>query len=447
MLSLKKLKGWHILRESRLGKGGFSQVFRARSPDFGTGDYAIKVFTRKTAVNNYLREVENLGLISDHPFTASIVDHGVNSEGELCIVTQLIEGIPLTRHIRRNGPLDLDNTCSLIATVLDILHTAHRSGITHLDVQAPSILLSKQGFYLIDWGVGRPLASDRLETVPTNKSIAAPEQYYGHFSEATDFYCLGWLAVYALTGQFPFYDKNAKKDKAFSILAHCFAQPELDDRVVEPLRPLLLNWLQKDPHSRLIGYTLPRLMEQAGKSGPITKQREPAGALRNLSDFLAEGARRGIPYCQDKYASKLMDEGDENAAQTWLRRANKLGYARSGRRLALMLDKHNSGGSSSEVCQLLCHAAEQGDNLACYHAAKRMLAGHCPGGEKKGLHYALVAAEAGERNAQFLMGSHLMSAEGDKESAISYLQMSASRGHSGARKRLNNLVTTGNGLP
>jgi TPR repeat protein len=84
--------------------------------------------------------------------------------------------------------------------------------------------------------------------------------------------------------------------------------------------------------------------------------------------------------------------------------------------------------------------------MACYHAAKRMLAGHCPGGEKKGLHYAQVAAEAGERNAQFLMGSHLMSAEGDKESAIRYLQMSASRGHSGARKRLNSLVTTGNGL-
>jgi Protein kinase domain len=441
VLSIKKLGDWHIALDARLGKGGFSQVFRARNPDFGTGDYAIKVFSRKTAVNNYMREVENLGLISDHRFTASIIDHGVNRAGELCIVTQLIDGIPLSRHIRRYGPLDAVSTRKLVKTVLSILRKAHRNGITHLDVQAPNILLSNNSFYLVDWGIGRPLAATRLESVPTNKTIAAPEQFYGDFSEATDFYCLGWLAVFALTGQLPFYNENAKKDKAFSILAHCFAEPELDDRVGDPLRKLIVNWLQKDPEKRLIDYNLSRLLELAGASGCIPEQHESVEGLRSLPDFLAEGARRDVPYCQDKLASMFLDAGDEMAAEHWLRRASELGFARSSRRLALLLDKRNPDETSSEVCQLLCHAAEQGDNLARYHAAKRILTARCSGDDAKGLRYARMAADAGERNAQFLIGCRLMSLEGEQDLARRYLQMAAARGHSGAKSRLAEMLT------
>jgi TPR repeat protein len=90
---------------------------------------------------------------------------------------------------------------------------------------------------------------------------------------------------------------------------------------------------------------------------------------------------------------------------------------------------------------LLCHAAEQGDNLARYHAAKRILTARCSGDDAKGLRYARMAADAGERNAQFLIGCRLMSLEGEQDSARRYLQMAAARGHSGAKSRLAEMLT------
>ena len=106
-----------------LGAGGMGSVYRAIQQPVGrivalkviryTGDDADTVQAR------FAHEASIVAQLS-HPNTVTLYDFGVNNDGTLYMVLELVNGHPLTREIKA-GALTVDRACSVISAALDAL--------------------------------------------------------------------------------------------------------------------------------------------------------------------------------------------------------------------------------------------------------------------------------------------------------------------------------------
>jgi serine/threonine protein kinase len=436
----KKLGFWDIDLSRKLGKGGFSFVYRCRAPGSKDYDAAIKIYNKRSSVNTYEREVGNLKIVSTAEFTPNLLDYGRDEEGSLCIVTQRVVGRTLGSYVRRRGSLSANRTRKLIRCVLQVLKWAHSEGVVHLDLQPSNILVSGDSFHVIDWGVGRKMGQGRLGHVQANRTVAAPELSYGDYSEASDFYCLGWLIYFALTGRKPFH-RHVIDDKDYSQLAHCFEQPDIPDELPRSLRPLILNWIQKKPEQRKTGYSLSKLLEEGEPLLWDFSASEDFEEIRDCDSFLRSAATRGVPLCQYRLAITLIDDGELEEARFWLRHASSQGIARASTRLALLIMEQGDPGDREEAYGLFRRAATGGHDYGQYQLAKHILLGHCAGDRDEAEGLLRAAAENGERNAQFLLARKILTAEQDQQEREMYLRKAAERGHVGASKALEDITS------
>jgi serine/threonine protein kinase len=77
---------------------------------------------------------------------------------------------------------------------------AHSRGLLHKDIKASTSSWMAR-FTLLDWG----RRSAHADGTIAKQDFVAPECYWGDHDFATDFYSLGWLAVYALSGGLPYH--------------------------------------------------------------------------------------------------------------------------------------------------------------------------------------------------------------------------------------------------
>jgi serine/threonine protein kinase len=67
---------------------------------------------------------------------------------------EYLEGQTLADRLER-GPLKLDNALTIAIEIADALDNAHRAGITHRDLKPASIMLTKTGAKLVDFGLAK----------------------------------------------------------------------------------------------------------------------------------------------------------------------------------------------------------------------------------------------------------------------------------------------------
>ena len=115
---------------SRLGAGGMGVVYEAEDTRLGR-HVALKFLPEshgvaEESVERFLREARIASSLN-HPHICTIHDVGIH-EGRHFIAMELLEGEPLSEHLRR-GPLSVDHALPIAVDMLAALGAIHASGI------------------------------------------------------------------------------------------------------------------------------------------------------------------------------------------------------------------------------------------------------------------------------------------------------------------------------
>lgn len=339
----QSLGAWEIDFEKAAGKDVSCRTYHCRKATSGEYNAVIKIFETSANTHSFQREVDALSKVSGCPHTLELLDYGRNPQGKLCIVTSRLEGETLEHHVKAEGPISLGNALKLLKSMLQLLEIAHRTGLVHLNINASTVMVCRGNFFLIDWGVARSVEQGHLESIHADQDFVAPERYFGSFSPATDFYSLGWLIFYSLTGRIP-YHFDTIKDKGYRPLAHCLERPEVEGQVADSIAPLILNWLSKEPEERYVAYDINSVLAGARSNVADFFQYRSMEQLRYEFTALNYAAAENIPYAEFQFAEFLLVEGRQKEAIYWLERAAEHGWEKAVSKLAKFID----GDSDSE---------------------------------------------------------------------------------------------------
>ena len=198
--------------EDLVGTGGMSSVYRARDSVLGRR-VALKILHEHFSsddeyVERFRREARAIARLN-HPNIVTVIDRG-DFEGRQFIVFEHVPGENLKDHVRRQGPLPVEEAVALTHQVARGLGFAHEHGIVHRDVKPQNVLLDETGSPKVtDFGIARSLnPKDGLTETGTllgTSDYLSPEQATGRrVDERSDQYSLGVLLYELLTGEVPY---------------------------------------------------------------------------------------------------------------------------------------------------------------------------------------------------------------------------------------------------
>jgi serine/threonine-protein kinase len=206
-----------------LGQGGQGTVYRARDRTTGR-DVAVKMLSpgvansRESGVR-LAREQEALVALAGTSAVA-VYDLCRASNGSLCLVMELLDGVDLERHLGdledRRALLSKERLNAIFEPVVDTLERAHDAGIVHRDVKPSNIFLLSNGggVRLLDFGLSRMKSAAPLTAagmVVGSPAYIAPEIWKGHSEEVdgrADVYSLGVILFRCLSGEVPFESES-----------------------------------------------------------------------------------------------------------------------------------------------------------------------------------------------------------------------------------------------
>ncbi len=233
---MELISGYRLL--SRLGQGGFGEVWKAEAP--GGLLKAVKIVYGSihgaaegdATARQELRALERVKGVR-HPFILSLERYDI-VDGQLVIVTELADknlwdrlnecrarglvGIPrdeLMRHMEE------------AAEALDLMNIEYQ--LQHLDIKPQNLFLVYNHVKVADFGLVKDLEGMRTQmTSGMTAGYAPPETFEGLVSKYCDQYSLAIVYQELLTGRLPFEGKNPRQ----LMLQHLTAEPNL-----EPLPP------------------------------------------------------------------------------------------------------------------------------------------------------------------------------------------------------------------
>src|SRR5688572_15057798 len=144
--------------EKEIGNSQNSQVFAARSEH--NKPVAIKVIAKSSVSNQdrLLQVSETLARIN-HPNILRVYESGVLENGDVYIVTELLEGFPLNNIIPKDFGIPLVEAWSIIVQIASGLTAAHKEGLLHLDLKPSNIFVSRKDsdevMKIIDFGISQ----------------------------------------------------------------------------------------------------------------------------------------------------------------------------------------------------------------------------------------------------------------------------------------------------
>ncbi|MEU6367491.1 protein kinase [Streptomyces sp. NPDC046931] len=207
-----QLGGYELL--GRIGQGGMGQVYLGESP--GGEPAAVKVIKPSVVDSEtrlrFAQEVEILKAVWGARI-AALLDADPDADPPW-LATEYVEGLDLSRHVSRHGPLDALLTASLGATLAEALATVHKQGLLHRDLKPANVLLGPNGPKVIDFGLAvfaeSSVSLTAANTVVGTPSYMPPEQANGEkpLTPAVDVYALGAVLLFAASGHAPYRADN-----------------------------------------------------------------------------------------------------------------------------------------------------------------------------------------------------------------------------------------------
>ncbi|GAA3973077.1 hypothetical protein GCM10023085_64410 [Actinomadura viridis] len=236
-----RIAGFDEVRE--LGRGGQGRVVLARHATAGT-PVAIKYLPAEAApeARERLRqEARMLGTVTD-PHVARLY-RLVDSEHGVAIVMEAVDGVSFKEILARHGTLAPEAALTVLKGSLLGLAAAHAVGVVHRDYKPANVVVPADGrSKLIDFGIAGHAGQAAREGTPF---YMAPEQWRGEpASPATDVYAATCVFFEAITGRRPYTGGQATLESAHR------TEPVPAEAVPEPLRPLIVRGMAKDPWDR-----------------------------------------------------------------------------------------------------------------------------------------------------------------------------------------------------
>jgi len=211
----------------------------------------------------FAREIEAARRVGGF-HTASVVDADPSADPPW-MVTAYIHGRSLEATVREDGPLPVEQVCTLGAGLAEGLAAIHACGLVHRDLKPSNVILAEDGPRIIDFGIAKAAGSSAMTTagvVVGTYSYMSPEQVEGHVAgPASDVFALGCTLAYAATGRSPFGDDS------IAMVVHRIASEPPDLGVVPEthgLRQLIGQCLAKSPGDRP---SLSAIMTRLGEDG------------------------------------------------------------------------------------------------------------------------------------------------------------------------------------
>ncbi|MAC48270.1 MAG: hypothetical protein CMI12_15710 [Oceanospirillum sp.] len=434
---MEYFKQWFYSSDDFVGEGGLASVYLCYHPEKKHQKYALKKITDKTDIDIFDAEVELMQAIKGIKGTPALIDKGFDSEGYPCLVIEYIEGVTLEKYIKRHGVLSLEETVYFTNEILKILEQVHVAGVVYLDFSPTNIIINWPQVTLIDWGVSKKIDGEISENFYGNKRYSPPEVYYGTFSTASDFYSVAWLMVYCLSGRRPYqFDKyyEPSNEYEYNCLSHCFEAPSLPDSVPQIVRPLIYQWLNKDPEKRSISYDIYSAIDSATGSPSDFDEFKNRKQIGFEHDPYVYGAINGMPCYQIRHAHWLMKNDNLEDARYWAESADDLGYAPGTRMLAeILMANENRGELSDKVISLLEKATANGDLRAAYLLANEYYLSKKRADFDRILPSLLRAAHYRDKGALLLAAQYYLKNKKDTKKAKYYAEKAAKMGFSRAR--------------
>lgn len=170
----------------RIGQGGGGNLYLARDMELG-------VFRAVKEISITGKREAKLMRLLEHPAIPKIVDYV--EEEEFCyLIMEYIRGQSLGEILNSVGCFSIEETLQLgdeIAKVLEYLHS-RKPAVCYGDLKPDNLMLSESGhLYLVDLGSAMPDYGNGGRICEGTKGYAAPEQYQGRVTPASDIYALG----------------------------------------------------------------------------------------------------------------------------------------------------------------------------------------------------------------------------------------------------------------
>jgi Nif-specific regulatory protein len=186
---------------SRLGEGGFGEVYECTDPASGK-TYAVKLLrlgSRETG-ESLLAEFEMLSRL-DHPNIIKVHDFGLEP-GMCYLVMELVRGCDVTRALSRLFDSDTTSFLTHFTQILDALECLHARGLAHGDLKPSNVLFDESGApKLVDFGMAALYRDPMTGLKGATFKYAAPEIFEGRGSDGrSDLFALGLVLYESLAG-------------------------------------------------------------------------------------------------------------------------------------------------------------------------------------------------------------------------------------------------------
>ena len=235
-----------------LGRGNFGKVFLVKKTD------SSEIFAMKTLSKKFIQEKKqrpqtlnerNILANSECHFLVKLF-YSFQDKKKVYLVMEYLQGGELFFHLSNQGAFSELRARFYISEIILGLEYLHGKGIIYRDLKPENILIDLKGHVrLTDFGLCKILDDqEKTKTFCGTPEYLAPEVITrGEYGKSADFWSLGAVLYYMLSGSPPHYNHNKKEilKKVVSIPVN----PIL--KITDQANDFVLNLLKIDPDQRL----------------------------------------------------------------------------------------------------------------------------------------------------------------------------------------------------
>lgn len=217
-LRSKRQRRYELLRE--LGRGGFGVVYEAKHLK-RSDRVALKTIPSEKIGENASADAERLHKFRREFRALAEINHpnlvGMQSlevDGNQWFFTMdFVDGVDVLSYVRPNGELDESRLRSALRQLASGIMALHAQHVIHRDLKPLNVMVDGEGrVVILDFGLVVEISRRLLDVTASMDSAhfagtipyAAPEQFSGHQTPASDWYACGVMMYEALCGVRPF---------------------------------------------------------------------------------------------------------------------------------------------------------------------------------------------------------------------------------------------------
>ena len=171
------LPGYDVL--ALIGSGSMGAVYKARQLSLDRL-VALKVLSPELAdrapefTERFNSEASSLAKLS-HPSIVHLFDCGRTKDGQLFIVTELVDGHDVAERLAGKQPLREKEALSITVAVCEALDHAHQRGVIHRDIKPANVMQDTTGRVKItDFGLARIIQAAVPRARQTTSLLGTP---------------------------------------------------------------------------------------------------------------------------------------------------------------------------------------------------------------------------------------------------------------------------------